>query len=101
MAIGKLSAAQVERLIRGLACETDRVAFTHHARTRMRQRQMTRDMVLEILRRGRLVREPEPNLRFGTLECRMERYLAGRQIAAVVAIADDEATLLVVTVINA
>ena len=101
MAIGRLSAAQVEQLIGGLACETDRVVFTHHARARMRERLITQDMVLEVLRRGRLAREPEPNLCFGTLECRMERYLAGRRIAAVVAIADDDPTLLVVTVINA
>ena len=101
MAIDRLSAAQVERLIRGLAGEPERVVFTHHAKARMRQRQITRDMVLEVLRRGRLAREPELNMRFGTLECRMERYLAGRHVAAVVAIADDNPALLVVTVMDA
>ena len=101
MAIGRLSAAQIERLIGGLAGEPDRVLFTHHARARMRQRQITRGMVLDVLQRGRLTRKPEPNLRYGTLECRMQRYLAGRQVAAVVAVADDDPLLVVVTVMDA
>jgi hypothetical protein len=67
---------------------------------RMRQRRISRDMVVEVLRKGRLTREPEPNLRFGSLQCRMERYMAGRQIAVIVAIADHLPGLLVVTVID-
>jgi hypothetical protein len=34
----------------------------------------------------------------GTLECRMERYVAGRECGVVVALDDDNPHLLVVTV---
>ncbi len=100
MAIGRLSSAQIERLIGETARDAERVVFTHHARVRMGQRQITRDMVVEVMRKGHLAREPEPNLRFGTLECRMERYMAGRQIAVILALADNQPGLLVVTVID-
>ena len=87
MAIGGLSSAQIERLIGETARDAERVVFTYHARIRMRQRRIRRDMVVEVLRKGRLTREPEPNLRFGSLECRMERYMAGRKIAVIDALA--------------
>lgn len=74
--------------------------MTSHALMRMRQRHVTRDIVLEVLRMGRLSRVPEPNLRYGSLECRMERYCAGRQLAVVVAIGDDDPDILVITVIE-
>jgi uncharacterized protein DUF4258 len=100
MAIGRLSAAQIECLIGATAVDAEHVVFTHHALLRLRQRRITRDMAIEVLRRGRLTREPEPNLRFGTLECRMERYVAGRQIAVIVALAEDHPDLLVITAIE-
>lgn len=100
MAIDRLSGSQLERLIAELADDEERVVFTNHALMRMRQRQITRGMVLEVLRRGRLAREPEPNLRFGSLECRMERYVAGHQIGVIAALMDDALSVLVVTVID-
>jgi len=43
-------------------------------------------------------RTPEPNMAKGSLECRMEMYVAGRDCAVVVALADENPNLLVVTV---
>ena len=62
------------------------VAFTEHALTRMRQRQVSRAEALEILKKGIIRMEPEPNIRHGTLECRMEYYVAGRNLALVAAV---------------
>jgi hypothetical protein len=66
----------------------------------MRERRITLAMVYEALRKGNLIREPEINLRWGTLECRMERYVGGRNIAVVVAFEVDTAGLPVVTVMD-
>ncbi len=74
--------------------------MTSHALMRMRQRHVTRDIVIEVLRMGRLTRIPEPNLRRGSLECRMERFCAGRQLAVIAAISDDDPDILVITVIE-
>lgn len=97
--IHELSVAQLERLIRELAAVTVQVRFTAHAEQRMRLRRILRAEVLEVLQRGRIVAAPEPNPRYGTLECRMQRFLAGRDIAAVAALSDDDPSVVVVTVI--
>ena len=100
MSVHTLSKTQVERLIRTIAADRSRVFITMHAAARMRQRHVSREIVHEVLQKGRLVRAPEPNLRRGSLECRMERYCTGRQLGVVVAISDDEPDLLVITVIE-
>jgi hypothetical protein len=100
VSVHKLSNAQVERLIRTIAADGARVYISAHARMRMRQRHVTQEIVVEVLRQGRLVGTPEPNLTRGSLECRMERYCAGRQIGVIVAIRDDDPDLIVVTVIQ-
>lgn len=100
VSVHKLSRTQVERLIRSIAADGSRVFFTRHATLRMRQRLITREIAVEVLRVGRLTRTPEPNPRRGSLECRMERYCTGRQLAVVAAISDDNPDLLVITVIE-
>ena len=97
MPIAKFSISQLERHVRKTAADSLSVLFTDHVRGRMRQRAITREMVLEVLRKGVLRRAPEPNAQRGTLECRMERYIAGREIGAVVAVSDDDPHLIVVT----
>jgi hypothetical protein len=96
----RLSKKQIERVIRDRATDTANVLLTVHARKRMKERRITLAMVYEVLRRGNLHREPEINLRYGTLECRMERYVEGRDIAVVVAFGTDAAGLPVVTVMD-
>ena len=71
--------------------------FTRHSLARMRERQITALMVLAVLRSGKILRTPEPNASKGSLECRMEYFLAGRQLAVVVAVADDDPDAIVVT----
>lgn len=63
------SKSQWQRHIRTLVSTPANVIFTHHALLRMRQRQISRLAAFEILKKGVIRREPEPNIRRGTLEC--------------------------------
>ncbi len=45
-------------------------------------------------------RLPEPDTRHGSLVCRMEHFVAGRELAAAVALSDEEPGVVVVTVID-
>lgn len=94
----KLSKPQLQKHIRTAAKDSAAVFILAHAKARMRQRKVTLHEVLEILRCGVIQKTPEPNPAKGSLECRMEFYVAGRNCAAVVALDDDNPKLLVVTV---
>ena len=96
----KLSKKQIERHIRERALNTANVLLTDHARKRMRERRITLAMVYDVLRKGMLVREPEPSLRHAALECRMQRYVEGRDIGVVVAFETDATGLPVITVMD-
>ena len=74
------------------------MVLVSHARQRMRLRKVSLNEVLEVLRKGAIRRMPEPNLTKGSLECRMEFYVAGRDCAVIVALSDEQPDLLVVTV---
>jgi hypothetical protein len=98
--MAKLSKKQIERQIRERALNTANILLTDHARKRMRERRITLAMVYDVLRKGMLVREPEPSLRHEALECRMERYVEGRDIGVVVAFEIAAAGLPVITVMD-
>jgi hypothetical protein len=91
---------QLERFIRQQAMDSFNVAFTRHAEARMRERHITKVMVLEALRVGRMVRAPEPDMRHPGLKCRMERLVAGVLVGAVVYVEHPAPDLTVVTVID-
>lgn len=95
----KLSLLEVERLVRKRAALTANVRLTLHVLARMKQRHIAREEVYEVLCQGRLLRPPEPNTARGSLECRMQRFMAGRELAVVAAIADDDPAVIVVTAI--
>ena len=95
--LDKLSKSQLQALIRTVSRDSSRVAFTNHVLIRMKKRQITRGMALKVLQKGLLIREPESNLAKGSIECRMERFMTGRDIGIVVALSDDEPNLLVIT----
>lgn len=92
-----LSQQQLERLIRTESKESSNLFFTVHVRKQMKDRKITAACVLETLRNGSLRKRPEPNTMKGSLECRMEHFCAGKDIAVVVAICDDEPNLIIVT----
>jgi hypothetical protein len=100
VSVHKLSHPQLQRLIRERSADPGAVFLTTHCRLRMRQRQVTLALLLDVLRQGRMRRPAEPDPRHGSLVCRMEYFVAGRQLAAAVALSDDDPGVLVVTVID-
>ena len=100
MSVFKLSAGQLEARIRKTALDNSLVNFSSHARTQMRRRHIPADVVLEVLRQGRIRRTPEPNIAKGSVECLMERFVAGLQTGVVAAISDEYPHVIVVTAMH-
>lgn len=98
--MGKPSDRQLERHIRASAADSAQVAWTAHAEQRMRQRRINKAMALEVLRCGVLTQPPEPDIVHPGLKCRMERFVAGVQIAVIVYVEHPSPDLTVVTVID-
>jgi hypothetical protein len=97
--VHRLSAAQLERLIHERAGQPMRVSLTIHALKRMKERHVLSDEVFEVLEKGRITRPPEPNVTRGSLECRLQRFISGRELAVVAAVSDDDPQVIVVTAI--
>ncbi len=96
----KKSTQQLTRHIQEVAKDTSRVVITRHAGARMRLRRISTSQVYQCLQKGAIRMQPEPNAAKGSLECRMERYVAGCECQVVVALCDEEPGLLVVTVMK-
>ena len=94
------SDVQLERHIRRSSQDSANVAWTVHADVQMRKRKLNRPMALEVLRSGALMRPPEPDIRHLGMKCRMERFVAGVQVAVIVAVEYPAPDLVVVTVID-
>lgn len=94
------SHSQLEKHIRASASSSSNVVWTVHARERMRQRLITDPMALETLQKGRLALSPEPDMKHPGLKCRMQRQVAGVNVAVVVYVEHPEPELTVVTVID-
>ena len=88
---------QNEKHIRAIAANTLSVYITPHATKRMRLRCIGIAEVFDVLRHGTIVRPPVMNDDKDNLECRMERYVGGRNLAVVVALDDNDPDLIVVT----
>ena len=91
---------QLERHIRFCAQDSANVAWTAHADVQMRKRKLNRTMALEVLRLGVLTQLPEPDIRHTGMKCRLERFVAGVQVAVVVSVDYPAPNLLVITVID-
>jgi hypothetical protein len=91
---------ELERHIRQSAKDSSHVVFTTHARQRMRQRQVNDPMVLDVLRQGSFALPPEPDMKHPGLLCRMQRFVAGMQVAVVVYVEYPATELVVVTVLD-
>lgn len=91
---------QLEKFIRSASEDSFNVGFTKHAEKRMRERYVTRSMVMEALRMGCILMTPEPDMRHPGLKCRMERLVAGVVVGAVVYVDHPAPDLTVVTVMD-
>jgi len=98
--IPSLTKQQATARIREIAQDSRNVIITTHAKTRMGERKISRQMVFECLRHGRIERQPEPNIMKGSLECLMEHHVAGETIGVVAAIPEDNPGIIVVTVMH-
>lgn len=72
------------------------IFWTEHARLRMRQRHITMPMALDVLKSGVIYDEPEPDIKTGHIKCKLERFVAGRQLALVVALHEEGADICIV-----
>lgn len=91
---------QLERHIRRSSADSSNVAFVKHALDQMRARHVNQAMALEVLRMGRMHRPAELDIRFTGLKCRMEHFVAGLNVAVVVAVEYPQPGLTVITVID-
>lgn len=98
--MGDPSARQLERHIRKSAADSANIAWTLHSEQRMRKRKINKSMALEVLRHGVFSRPPEPEINAVGVKCRMERFVAGVQVAVVVYVEHPAPHLVVVTVID-
>lgn len=80
-----------EKRIKNIALESACISFSSHALSQMRKRKITLSMALDVLRKGKILLEPEPDIKTGHMVCRMERYTAGSPVAVVVACEDENA----------
>lgn len=95
----KWSIAQLQAHIRKESCETHKVIFLKHIEVQMKKRNITIGHVFETLRKGKISLRPELDCSTGDLKCRMEYYVAGKDIKVVVAISDDNPNLVLITAI--
>ena len=93
-----LSISQISKHIRKISVSTTSVFITSHAKKRMLERGINVSLVYDCLRTGTVVQPPEPNLSMGSLECRMERFVAGKNCCVIVALCDEDPDLVFVTV---
>jgi hypothetical protein len=89
--------AQLTDHIRELALDSSNLSFTMHIHKRMRERKITIACVLSALREGKIVRTPEPNSMTGSLECRMQHYCTGNNVGIIVALSEEDPTLVLVS----
>lgn len=85
-----------EKTVRRLAAKTEDVLFSKHALSQMKARKITMIMALDVLRKGVINREPEPDIKTGHTKCTMERYTAGMSIAVVAACESESAVQCIV-----
>ncbi|HEU0230156.1 MAG TPA: DUF4258 domain-containing protein [Burkholderiaceae bacterium] len=87
-----LNKAGYERRIHELARDSASITWTEHAKQQMRRRHITMSVVLDVLQRGIIHKEPEPDIKTGHMKCTIERFCAGRPTAAVVALESESAS---------
>lgn len=93
-----MSNLQLQAHVRRNAKDSARVVFTFHALERMSERSVSDREVHDCLRLGVIERPPRRDGHRGTLLCTMEHFGAGRNLAVVVALDEEDPNLLVVTV---
>lgn len=92
----KLGAPQALRMIRELARDTDKIVVIQHAKSRQRQRKISRRQIELCVQKGIISEGPYLN-QHGHWQVSLERRAAGEEITCAVAI-EWASRLIVVTV---
>lgn len=95
----KWSKPQLQKYIREESEISDNVIFLDHVLKRMKERHITKSMALDTLRKGLIKLTPEFDSHTLDIKCRMEYYVAGKDVKMVVAVSDDNPNLVLVTAI--
>lgn len=85
-----------EKLIRGISKNSDKVFISHHALIRMKGRGITQEILFDVLKKGTIDSEPEPDIKTGHMKCTMQRFTAGNPVGVVVACENEGAVDCVV-----
>ena len=93
-----LSRSQLSKHIRAVSANSSAVFITRHAKAQMHKRGINVSLVYDCLREGAVNRQPEPSLKLDNLECRMERFLAGKTCCVIAALCDEDPDIVCVTV---
>lgn len=93
-----MNAHTFEECVRDYARVYHMVGFTDHAQDQMKDRDVTRRMVLRVLEKGTLAKGPTWNADYATWEGKMQGVAAGSMVSVVCAIVDGQMTVTVVTV---
>ena len=93
----KWSKSKFEKYIKTAAKDGAHIIVTEHAKSQMRLRGIQQQAMEVTLRSGNMLRECEPNIAKGTFECRMEKYIAGKDIGVTVAVSPTDPSLIIVT----
>lgn len=91
------SNADLQKLIRSRALDTELILLTDHVETRMLERQIGIQEIYDVLRKGCIERPWVADVEHESIECRMERYVGGRHLVVMVALVDEDPDLLVIT----
>lgn len=95
--LATLTNIQHQKLIRERAQSTDCIFLTEHAEERLLQRAIGIEEVYDVLRCGCIERPFTIDVEHDSIECRMERYVAGHHLVVKVALVDEDPDLLVIT----
>lgn len=93
-----MNAHTFEAYVKDFASVHHMVGFTDHAQGQMRERDVTRRMVLRVLEKGSLAKGPTWNADYATWEGKMQGIAAGSMVSVACAIVDGQMTVTVVTV---
>ena len=93
---GGLSRATAERVIRSLAADTGKCAWSAHFIESMVEREVSMRQVLTTLREGRVVSDPVRN-EFGDWRCAVRKRCAGQRVTVIIAIQGRERLIGVTT----
>jgi len=93
--------SRAKQLIRKAAENTDRIGWSDHALKRMRQRRVSASQILKVLRKGKMIGNPNLDNDTGHWKSKLEHYTAGDCLNVIVAIErnEDNTPIIIVSAI--